>query len=220
MNARENGFTLIELMVALFVFGLLASAGLVLLRSSADGQAVLSERLGDNGRMIRISTLMRHELAQALPRVSRNAGGAQVAAFDSFAIAPGTLFTFTRAGTRAGGGVEGGGITRITYAFDGGALQRTVWPHPDGVQGAAPAKVLEDLASVKAEFRDAGGNWQGAWKSATPTELPRAVRLTLTDKDGVVTQIAAAVGPQFRPVAAVVAAPTDAAPPVDGEREL
>ena len=63
-------------MVALFVFGLLASAGLVLLRSSADGQAVLSDRLGDNGRIVRlVHILMRSRIGTGLTQVAGESGG-------------------------------------------------------------------------------------------------------------------------------------------------
>lgn len=194
MKARANGFTLIELMVALFVFGLLASAGLVLLRSSADGQAVLADRLGDNGRMVRMSTLMRTELAQALP------SGGRDAAF----VGGGVLFTFTRAGQA---GAEGAPPTRVAYSFDGGALKRQV--------GAGEAAiVMPDLTSVTADYRDDAGQWQSGWQSPKPNALPRAVRLTLTAKDGTVTRIVAMVGPQFRPVAAEDQS-ADIPPPTD-----
>jgi general secretion pathway protein J len=178
---RANGFTLIELMVALFVFGLLASAGLVLLRSSADGQAVLSERLGDNGRIVRASTLLRNELAQALP------SGGRYAAFVS---GGGALFAFTRAGQS---GVDGTPPMRVRYSFDGGALKRQV------ADGEA-ATVMAELSAATAEFRDDAGQWQNGWTATTPNALPRAVRLSLTAKDGTVTHIIAMVGPQFRPV--------------------
>lgn len=175
-----NGFTLIELMVALFVFGLLASAGLVLLRSSADGQAVLSERLGGNGRVVRVSTMMRIELAQALPSGGRDA---------AFVSGGDRLFAFTRAGQS---GAEPMPPVRVTYRFAGGALTRQV-------DGGEAAIVLPDLTAATAEFRDDAGAWQAAWQAPTPSALPRAVRLTLTAKDGTVTRIVAMVGPQFRP---------------------
>ena len=191
-----NGFTLIELMVALFVFGLLASAGLVLLRSSADGQAVLSERLGGNGRLVRVSTMVRSELAQALPN------GGRAAAFISGGDA---LFAFTRAGQS---GAEATPPTRVAYSFDGGTLKRQVG-------GGEAAAVMADLTTATAEFRDDTGQWRGNWQGSTPNALPRAVRLTLTAKDGTVTRIVAMVGPQFRPapVEAAPAVATDAPPP-------
>lgn len=190
-SRAPNGFTLIELMVALFVFGLLASAGLVLLRSSADGQAVLSERLGGNGRMVRASTMMRSELAQALPRGGREA---------AFVSGGDILFAFTRAGQSAAGvGTEPMPPVRMTYRFAGGALTRQVG-------NAEAAIVIPDLTAATAEFRDDAGAWQAAWQGASPNALPRAVRIELTKKDGAVTRIVAMVGPQFRP--APVATPT------------
>ena len=193
---RANGFTLIELMVALFVFGLLASAGLVLLRSSADGQAVLADRLGDNGRMVRISTLIRTELAQALPSGGRDA---------AFVVGNGVLFAFTRAGQS---GAEGTPPTRVSYSFDGGMLKRQV-----GASEAAT--VMADLTSAAAEYRDDAGQWQSAWQAPKPNALPRAVRLTLTAKDGTITRILAMVGPQFRPLVTEVHSSADTPPASD-----
>lgn len=191
--APPNGFTLIELMVALFVFGLLASAGLVLLRSCADGQAVLSERLGGNGRMMRTSNLMRGELAQALSSGRREA---------AFVTGGDALFAFTRAGQS---GAEGTPPVRVTYRFAGRALTRQI-----GIGEAAV--ILPDLTAATAEFRDDAGAWSGNWQAPRPTALPRAVRLTLTAKDGAVTRIVAMVGPQFRPALAEAPPP----PPTDG----
>ena len=44
---REEGFTLVEMMVALVIFAILAAAGVMILRSSVDTQTAVEARLAD-----------------------------------------------------------------------------------------------------------------------------------------------------------------------------
>jgi prepilin-type N-terminal cleavage/methylation domain-containing protein len=51
MSDREAGFTLVEMMVAIVIFGILAIAGVGLLRASVNTQAAIDNRLdGLNGQ--------------------------------------------------------------------------------------------------------------------------------------------------------------------------
>ncbi len=72
---KDAGFTLVELLVALFVFSLISLAGVTLLRSSADGQIALKERLGSHSAQMRTVNLLEADLAQAVPRQVRNSSG-------------------------------------------------------------------------------------------------------------------------------------------------
>ncbi len=191
-----NGFTLIELLVALFVFGLLASAGVYLLRSSADGQAVLSARLEENGEIVRAAVLLRADLAHALDRPARAAGGAPMSAFVAGGSMPGGLFAFTTLSApleEAGSEVE-----RVGYAHADGVLIRYVWAMPDGGGEPDSARITEKIANVAVRYRDGAGQWSQSWTPAPGDGLPRAVELTLTDEAGVPTRIVAPVGPQQR----------------------
>lgn len=193
---NERGFTLVELLVALFVFGLLATAGVYLLRSSADGQAVLSARLEENGNIVRAAVLLRSDLAHALDRPSRDAGGAPLAAFSKGEGMTGGLFAFsTLSAPLEAGQAE---VERVGYAHVDGALIRAVWPMPDG--GGAPdsARIAEGIAGVSVRYRGADGAWSTNWSASPDDGLPRAVELTLTDEAGTPTRIVAPVGPQQR----------------------
>ena len=61
-RVREGGFTLVEMMVALSIFALLASSGVALMRSAVDGQA--SVKAHDTARLTADQT---SELARSLP---------------------------------------------------------------------------------------------------------------------------------------------------------
>ena len=70
-----SGFTLIEMMVALFVFSILSVAGVALLRSAVDSNELMAENLGDMADMQRFVSLMEADLSQTLPRTHRNQQG-------------------------------------------------------------------------------------------------------------------------------------------------
>ncbi len=204
------GFTLVELLVALFVFSLIAVAGVSLLRSSADGQVALKERLSGHNALMRTIGLIESDLAQAVPRPVRDSSGAAQAAFIS---GSGALFTVTRDGLSAGAGSGVSAIGRVGYEFTGGALRRISRNAADGGAAAVPAILLENLASVTVRFRRNDGQWVSDW-SASPaasslTEMPRAVEMTITPTGRSAMRVVALVGPHARPVPA-------AAPPGEG----
>src|SRR5690348_16195565 len=75
MTSR-NGFTLVELLVALTIFALLSAAGVTLLSFSVRAQASSDERLERLAEIRRAGALLTSDLAQAAPRISRDETGA------------------------------------------------------------------------------------------------------------------------------------------------
>lgn len=82
-NSTDRGFTLVEMMVALFIFSLLSVAGVVLLRGTVNSNEVTDAKISDMAQMQRLVSLMEADLSQALPRPHRNEEGDRVAAFIS-----------------------------------------------------------------------------------------------------------------------------------------
>jgi general secretion pathway protein J len=77
----ERGFTLVELVVALFVFALLATAGTALLSVSIKSQQAVTASLAKGAESGRIVSLLSTDLAQAASRPLRNRDGAVQPAF-------------------------------------------------------------------------------------------------------------------------------------------
>ena len=210
-----DGFTLVELLVALFIFSLIAVASVTLLRSSADGQIILKDRLAKHSAFMRTANLLEADLAQAAPRPVRDASGNSLAAFSTAPQSGQTgnsaLFGFTRSGLSAG--IDGilPAIGRVSYSYANGILIRTTWPVADGSQPLPAANVMEGLQSVTARFRDTLGNWQTIWRPLDPADLPRAVELTITPAARPPYRLVMLVGSQSRNEAEPEAAP--AAPP-------
>ena len=72
MPGNRNGFTLVEMMVALFIFAMLSVAGVIMLRTAVDGDEITAKNLGQMAEMQRFVSLMEADLSQALPRASRD----------------------------------------------------------------------------------------------------------------------------------------------------
>ena len=76
----RNGFTLVELLVALTIFALLAAAGVSLLSISVTTQGQVTARLDADADVGRTLSLLGQDLAQAEPRSWRDGTGTPRAA--------------------------------------------------------------------------------------------------------------------------------------------
>ena len=59
----QAGFTLVEMMVALFVFSLLSVAGVALLRGAVNSNEVTDAKLSDMAQMQRLTSLLETDLS-------------------------------------------------------------------------------------------------------------------------------------------------------------
>jgi general secretion pathway protein J len=170
VRVRDSGFTLVEMLVALTIFALLAGAGVALLRTSIDSQTATAVRLDDAGAVMRLRALLSSELATAQPRPYRGANGDVWAAMSGSA----DRISFVHAGG------DNGTLERVSYAATGGAIRRSASDAIDGgTEGDNGQAMLDGIAAARWQYRSIDGVWRDNW---TPTDigaLPRAVALTV-----------------------------------------
>ncbi len=177
------GFTLVEMLVALAIFSLISVAGVALLQSASSTQLAVKDRLGDLGANTRAVAVLEADLAQAVARPVRTISAGSTPAFASGgAETPGQLFAFTRMGWSNLDDAPRSELQRVAYAVEGGNLQRVGWSMPDGGK-AQPSTMLAEVASATARFRDREGNWRSDWDASDPLAIPRAIELTITQKE-------------------------------------
>lgn len=186
----ESGFTLIELMVALSIFALIAAAGVSLLGYSVGAQAAAGERLDDVAAIRRVGALLTADLAQAAPRISRDGEGRRRAAFAGGTGAPDEpALAFVRRGWSNEDGEARSSLQKIEYRLIDGVLTRRTWPMVDGAEPMPPSKVLEGVRSLSLRYR-AEGEWRERWDSKRPGALPRAIELVAdVDRTGPIRQL-------------------------------
>lgn len=181
---REQGFTLVELVVSLFVFALLASAGVALLGFSVKAQGAAGERLDEVAAVRRVSALMTADLAQATPRVSRNASGAtDVAFFGSAGGSRELALAFIRRGWENPEEMPRASLQKVQYRLVDDRLERRVAPMLDGAEPGPPATVIRGVKSLALRYRIAG-EWRDRWDVTRADALPRAVEMVL-DIEGI-----------------------------------
>jgi general secretion pathway protein J len=173
---QERGFTLVEMMVALFIFGMIASASVLLLRQSVEAEARSAVRLEEMGDIRRFSAIMAQDMTLMLPRPSRDAVGSDRVALLS---GDGLLLGFTRQVPQIDPQAGVSSLQRVEWALNDGRLTRAIAPKADGAVTQAPVAILEGIDSATLRFRDKKGLWQTDWRPQRTDELPIAIELTL-----------------------------------------
>lgn len=175
----QAGFTLVELIISLFIFGMLAAAGVGLLTYSTQAQAVTAERLEGVAAERRLTAILTNDLAQAVARISRDITGAPEPAFRG-GQGP-VLLRYVRAGWSNSGDATRSGIQRVEWRINEMRLERVTRPLVDGAADAEPIVMAENVERVALRFRNEG-IWQSDWAPSDPLELPEAVELIITRK--------------------------------------
>lgn len=175
----RNGFTLLDMLIALLIFGMIAAAGVGLLRFSVDAQAATKGRLDGLAGERRIEALIASDAAQAAARVTRNEAGDPVQAFEGAA----TGFTLVRGGVDPLEDTTRPALQKVAYAIEDSRLIRRTWPMLDGAQPNPPVALAEGLASVTLRYRARDG-WREVWDPIRPDLLPRAIEMIVRPVKG------------------------------------
>jgi general secretion pathway protein J len=178
-RSAENGFTLVELMVSLMIFGMLSAAGVSLLTFSVRAQEAAELRLGELSEWRRASTLMSADLGQAAARLHRDQGGAPLPAMSG---GP-TSLGFVRRGWENVDGKPRPSLQRVEYRLAGGKLERLSWQMVDGAQPRAAVTMLDGVRSVAFRYRMPTGDWRDRWDPEEADDLPLAVEM-VADAEG------------------------------------
>jgi general secretion pathway protein J len=172
---HPNGFTLVELVVALAIFALISAAGVSLLSYSVDAQASTGERLDEVAAIRRVGALLTADLAQATPRISRDTEGRQQVAFAGGTGAAGEVaLAFVRRGWSNEAGEARSSLQKVEYRLADGILYRRSWPMVDGAVPRPASRALAGVRSLTLRYR-IDGEWRDRWDSKRPGALPQAV---------------------------------------------
>jgi len=171
----RNGFTLVELLVALLVFGLISAAATALLAFGVEARARSGERLDAVAATVRTRALLTADLAQAAPRPYRRSDRSPAPAFGG---EDGALLALVRRGWANEDGRPRASLQRVEYRLVDGRLERVAYPHVDGAAPGPAAVLLTGVRSVRLRYRDRG-EWRERWDPARPDALPQAVEAVI-----------------------------------------
>lgn len=177
---REAGFTLVEALVSLFVFALVAGGCVAMLGQSVQAQS----RVGDAQEELRVlqsaRALLVADAAQMAPRILR-ADGNQGRAFVGIGGARPEIRFVRAVGDTGAEDQLSTSLVAVEYALDdeGRLIRRT----RDVLDPGAAAEIRErelliGATDVRFEFHD-GAGWREDW-AATGLLTPRAIAIVAT----------------------------------------
>lgn len=179
-SQSDAGFTLVEMLLALAIFALLAGGGVAILRASVNTQAAVKGRLSELGMMGRANALLSSDLAQAVDRPTRAPTG-QRPAFEGDSAG----MAFVRAGWANFDDTPRSSLQRISWRAGARQLTRTTYQSPDGDESVANVATLaRAVEGALFRYRDSTGNWASTFRSTEQHPLPRAVEVTITTTAG------------------------------------
>jgi len=180
-RAANAGFTLIELLVALAIFGLIAVAGGYLLGFSLRAQESTSQSLDRIAAVRRASVLLTADMAQLVPRISRDERGGRQPAV----IGDQSALGFVRGGWTNDSEAPRSSLQKVSYSLVDRALVRTSWPMVDGVapDRAVRSLLMTGISKLTLRYRRQGV-WTETWRPHLPADVPDAIEVVMT-VDGV-----------------------------------
>lgn len=181
--ARGAGFTLLEMVIAVAIFGLMGVMAFTGLNEmTRNGQKVgdANDRLSDLQFAV---VYMVRDWTQVSPRRIRNQYGDEE---HNIVIEDDTI-TFTRSGWSNLLGRKRSSLQRVQYRLVDNQLRRLHWPSLDQGIGEEPVAVamLDDVESMEIVFQNAQGqairNWPPDGDSSEGQPILLAIRLELSD---------------------------------------
>lgn len=193
---REQGFTLIEMMVALGVFAIIAVGALMLLRFSVDAELASRNKTDQIAESRRFLSVWTADLAQAAPRPARDRAGTSHPALE--AGEGGALLRLTRSGWANVDGAPRPSLQKVEYRFENGHLVRAGYPYPDGADPEPATEVLASAGPPALRFRGADGSWRDRWEPEREAELPVAIEISVPQPGGEPLKIVSLVGVNYQ----------------------
>lgn len=184
---KQNGFTLIEVLVSIAIFASLSVAAYQVVSQIQRSNLLSQERTARLNELQRTMVMMDNDFRQMALRRTRTDGEdptSQLIFWSDYLLdsdAKGVMFArlgwhnpqqqFPR-----------GEVTKVGYRLKGETLQRIWWRYPDtpvGQEGIV-TPLLKQVEAFDIRFYD-GEKWQSDWESNDT--LPKAVSVVLTLKD-------------------------------------
>lgn len=182
---NDSGFTLIEMLVSLFIFSLISAGTMAAMSSSLNMRERVNAGIDDLTQLQAARAIMRADFERISLRKRRDILGS----FEPYVITTDgdALISFTRLGRENPGGLEPrGDAERVEYYFRDNALIRQSWPTANPNVSSEPREtiLLNGLSSVSVEFlsEDLVPVTRLAVPATNNQSLEGVIRFTLTDQ--------------------------------------
>jgi general secretion pathway protein J len=188
-HGKSSGFTLIEVIIAMSIFAILAVlsyGGLHSVMSSKTRTEASLERLQElQMTMLTLSS----DLQQLSERDAHDALGGVLHKVSTQSSE--FVVEFTRSGWRNPANLQRSTLQRVAYQLTDDSLIRVYWPHVDRANDDSRVErtLISNIESIELRFLSSENEWNENWPSATALTsgaqitLPAAIEVTLKMND-------------------------------------
>ena len=171
---HEAGFSLIEVLAAVAVFGMVSAISAALLTQALRAKDSQEQIQSDLQSIQRVRVLMREDLGQLVLRAHRTPDGPiynMAFVGDIRGVDPVTrgrnddrieVMTFTRRGWANPGHLQPrSSLQRVSYIVEGESLIREAWPYPDAALESEPLRLtlIDGITDLQFEYLN-GPRWE------------------------------------------------------------
>lgn len=193
---KSSGFTLIEVIIAMSIFAILA------VLSYGGLQSVINSKTRTEASLERLQELqmtmltLSSDLQQLSERDAHDALGGLL--YKVSTQSSEFIVEFTRSGWRNPANLQRSTLQRVAYQLKDDSLMRIYWPHVDRADDDARVErtLISNIESVELRFLNVNNEWGDDWPSASalstgaPIELPLAIEISLKMHDwGEITRL-------------------------------
>ncbi|TVQ38801.1 MAG: type II secretion system protein GspJ [Wenzhouxiangella sp.] len=181
MNGAR-GYTLVEVLIAVTVFAVLAASAYTALNGLARAAMEQRERSESLAELQLAVARFDADLRQVTTRSVRTRDGSHEPALTGNR----TSLTATRSGWSNPANLRRSQLQRFSWSLEQDRLVRLSWPVTDAAAATQPQAdpVLADLRLIEFRYRDNSGRWHDQWPPAQAGQatLPVAVELNLNSR--------------------------------------
>jgi len=185
---RQYAFTLIEVLVAMAVFGVMSMLAYTALGSTLENADYLTDRMDRLQAVQRTVRYLSSDLIQAAPRPVRSQIGDGFAPALQSSLSTEFAIELTHAGWGNPAGLPRSTFQRVAYRIEDGELLRYHWSVLDRTYVNEPivTVMLDDVESLYFRFYSATGDPSEVWPPVSQQGgqglrvLPRAIEIVMT----------------------------------------
>ncbi|ALP54306.1 hypothetical protein Tel_14775 [Candidatus Tenderia electrophaga] len=188
---RQQGFTLLELVIAIGIFALMSAMAYGGLNSALNTRQHADAQADRLARLQKAMLIMSRDVEQAIGREVRNNYGDPEPPLRGGGYGS-LILEFSRSGRANPMGQQRSHLQRIAYLVAEDRLLRQMWPVLDRAVDTTPYEgvLLEEVEQMDIRFMDDNHEWQPQWPPASSIasppshpEMPRALEITIDLED-------------------------------------
>jgi general secretion pathway protein J len=185
MRARDGGFTLLEILIALAIVATLAVLGYRALAAMTQSESRLAAEAERWRALDQFFARLEGDLREAIPRSARLGDSREPAWLGTVDGNGNAALVFSRAGPEFN--LEPGSAgQRIAYRLRDGVIEVLYWSSYDRARDAQPSvyPLLSDVATFRLTYLGNNGSWFASWPVVGDADMPRAAHVELVLANG------------------------------------